>query len=217
MRELVVEKLGWIKKQLGNIGNKVFFWKSDKINLLLIASIVQSVIEEYQEMNDGNLPNALEKLAEGAEMGAAEIVTDLIENPIMFGISLSFLLSRNLEDIALQIWWTLKSVSGKDASKIFGMPKFFPAEKEEDGIAKIKVPIKQCMMCANQTNLSAEDLGGQDYFHVITVLAGSAIQHVQDYVGNKYKIKSKETKCFIRGDDEGEITLYFIPINEEGS
>ena len=208
---MVSKKLGWIKKRIGDFGNKIFYWRSDKFNLLLMASIVQSVIEEYQEIYEGDLPKALEVLAQGAEAGSGEFVTDLIENPIMFGISLKFLLSKHLPDIASQIWWTLQTIAGSDAKKLFGRPKFIPAEESEEGVAKIVTPIKQCIMCATKTDISTDDLGDHDYFHVLTILAQAAVQHVEDYVGNSYKIECKETKCFLRGDDHGEITTYFYP------
>jgi hypothetical protein len=54
-------------------------------------------------------------------------------------------------------------------------------------------------------------LGNHDYFHVITELAEAAIQHIQDYVENRYRVLCRETKCFLRGDDQGELTVFFYP------
>ncbi|NHI94001.1 MAG: hypothetical protein EAX96_16045 [Candidatus Lokiarchaeota archaeon] len=214
---MVSKKLGWIKRRLGDFGNKLFYRKSEKMNLFIVTSIVQSVIEEYRNIYEGDLPKALKELAKGSETGAGEIVSDLIENPIMFGISLKFLLSKHLPDVGLQIWWTLLSILGNDAKKIFGKPKFIPATEAEDGITKIVIALKQCMMCSTKLNIAPEDLGDQDYFHVITSIAEAAVQHMQDYVENDYKIKCKETKCFLRGDDQGELTLFFYPKDESSS
>ena len=212
---MVSKKLGFIKKTIGKYGKRLFWWKTEKINLFLIVSIVQAVIEVYQEIKEGSLPEALESLAKGAEAGAGDIVTDLIENPIMFGIGMKFLLSKDIRDVALQIGWTLWALAGNDSGRLLGKPVFIPAEEAEEGVPKIIVSILKCPMCATQGGIKPEDLGGYDYFHVITALAGSAVQHVEDYVGNEYTVICKETKCFLRGDDKGEITAFFYPKGSE--
>jgi len=208
---MVAKKLGWIKKAIGDVGKKLFFRQTDKINMFLMIAIVQSVIEEYRIIHEGNLSRALETLAQGAGTGASEIVADLIEKPVMAGMGMKFLLSKHLPDVALQIEWTLWSLAGKNAEKIFGKPMFIPAENSTEGVPEVVIPIKQCVMCAAKTDIKPEDLGNHDYFHVITELAEAAIQHIQDYVENRYRVLCRETKCFLRGDDQGELTVFFYP------
>ena len=209
---MVIEKIGWFKRRMGDIGKRLFFNKSEKMNLLLTSAIVQSTIEEYTSIMGGSLPDALKLFGEGVKAQALDLVTEAIETPILFGLKLAFLLSKEPSDIAIQMGFTFWGLAGKMSKEHFTKPKFISAEESEDNIAKVIIGVKKCPVCIGLTNVTEKDLQGEDYITVLSALSEAAIQDIQDYVGNKYKIVCKETKCFLRGDDQGEMTLYFHPI-----
>ncbi|MHA1313310.1 MAG: hypothetical protein ACTSRB_05355 [Candidatus Helarchaeota archaeon] len=208
---MVPEKLSWFKKHLANLGKRLFYRRSDKISLLLTSLVVQATIEEYQSVLDGSLPKALKVLGDAARGEAADLMTDLLENPIIGGFKMAMLLSKDISEVPMRLDWALYSLAGKNTWKLFDKPKLIPSEEAEDGITKVIIGLKKCPLCVGLDHITGEDLEDQEYAKILTALGGATVQSFEDYVGNDYDIVCKETKCFLRGDDKGELTIYFYP------
>ena len=181
---------------------------------MILILIVRATIKEYMEIFDGSMEKALEQLGEDVKVESSEVVMELIDKPIAFGVKLNMFLSRDLSDQATLIHLTLKSlIRGDVVKKMFDKPIFIPAEQSENGIAKVVIGIKDCPLCCGLEDKLRPLVGNSDYFTVITALGQAAVQNVIDYIGLNYRVEVKETKCKCRGDEKGELTVYYYPRN----
>ena len=211
---MVREKLGWFMKGLARIGRYLVYRQKPKINFLTTLLVLRAVMQEYAEIL-GSTEEGLLRLGKSQRVIASRVVLNMIEDPLLFGIKMGTILSRDISDTAFLIDMALKVLIGSDATKIFETPIFIPAEDTDDGIPKVICTLKKCPLCAGLTShVTAEMLGEAEYLAVITSLGESAVQVIQDFVGNSYNIVCKETKCILKGDEKGEMTVYFYPKTE---
>jgi phage baseplate assembly protein W len=67
-------------------------------------------------------------------------------------------------------------------------------------------------MCAGIDDVTKEDLGKKDYGSTVATLFGTVIKEAWDYMEMPYQVlEAKETRCYLRGDPFGEITITFAP------
>ncbi|MFX0134798.1 MAG: hypothetical protein ACFFDN_14245, partial [Candidatus Hodarchaeota archaeon] len=74
----------------------------------------------------------------------------------------------------------------------------------------------RCIFCAMSTDekeimINKETMGNQTWGGQCAGIFESIMQAVQDFMGNNYEIKVKETKCIMRGDSNNEYKMFFIP------
>ncbi|MHA1271404.1 MAG: hypothetical protein ACTSPY_16545 [Candidatus Helarchaeota archaeon] len=207
---MVKNKLNFFLKQLGNVGSKFYYNMNPKINFMLLLLIVRSTIQEYTNTLK-SMEKGLDRLGTDVQTEASSVVMDLILNPIMFGIKMAVILSKDISDTAYMIHLTLKALIGSKAVKyMFDKPVFIPAEENIDKIPRVVIGIKNCPLCCGiEDKITPDMIGESDYLTVITSLGQAAVQNVEDYVGNSYRIVCKETKCRCRGDTKGELTVFF--------
>lgn len=214
---MVKEKVGWLFRLFGHLGKRLYYQKQSKLNFFLLTCIVKAVVNEYRRLNDGDLEKALKVLGDTVKRETAVVVLDLIDKPILLGIKMAIMLSTDIRDIPLDLKLAFWSILGNGAKKVFGDPVLILAEQADDNIAKIKIAVKNCPFCVGELSgdITLDDLGDEDYAIVMTALGEAAVQNIEDYVGNSYNIVCRETKCRLKGDDQGELTIYFYPKEEE--
>ncbi|MHA1232423.1 MAG: hypothetical protein ACTSRP_28095 [Candidatus Helarchaeota archaeon] len=128
---------------------------------------------------------------------------------------MSIILTPNISDHAFFIHLALKALIGEKAvNKMFDKPVFIPASATDDGIARVVIGIKKCPLCEGLENKLKPLVGNADYLTVITSMGQAAVQNILEYVGEEYKVVVRETKCRCRGDEKGELTVFYYPIDK---
>ncbi|MHA1384994.1 MAG: hypothetical protein ACTSR3_14695 [Candidatus Helarchaeota archaeon] len=204
------KRIGWFRKKLGNVGKKLIRWKFRKMDLYILSLMELEVLKKYAEIL-GDQGTAFDVFNEQFQQGAYDIfysVMDLVK--IFFSKDLRDLLY--IYDLAMYI------ILGNDYKEFFAPPKFISADEAEDGIPKIIARTKKCIMCASvrgEEDIKLDELGDRGFAEILGNALTALIQLAQDSVGNPYQVVQKETKCFLRGDTYGEMTVYFYPKEEE--
>ncbi|MHA1378960.1 MAG: hypothetical protein ACTSRG_11310 [Candidatus Helarchaeota archaeon] len=205
-----VEKLGWFRKKLAGLGKRIYFRKSHRINLFSVNSMVRNVVRIYADINNGDYEKAILDFCEQIEEESNNIIAEMIDTPIMLGTSLKTILAKDPDDlpfISTTLFWALL---GKDYQDLWDELKVI---KEEKGVIKLVMREKSCLLCIEERELTQKDFGNANLGDIISAIFKGIIQALQDYVGNKFDVTAKETKCFLRGDSYGEITVILTPID----
>ena len=70
--------------------------------------------------------------------------------------------------------------------------------------------MKKCMICNIVTDVKEKNLGEKNYGSIVAILFGKIFKEAWNYMEVPYEmLEAKETKCFLRGDPYGEITVTF--------
>ena len=203
-----VEKLGWFRKALAAMGKRFYYWRSKKIKLVVINAMVRAILRIYAEQNGGNYEKGLREFTEQVEQESLYLVSRLIERPIALGISLGSLMARDYADfefLTKLIFWV---VLGKGYKDIWEEPII---TIEEDGTLNFILREKVCLLCAGEKEITRRDLNDFTLGKALAALFAGVVQALQDYLGNEVRVTGKETKCFMRGDPYGEITITLTP------
>ncbi|MHA1793958.1 MAG: hypothetical protein ACTSVI_15055 [Promethearchaeota archaeon] len=203
-----VEKLGWFKKKVASIGKHIYYWKLKKINLYAVNSMLRNLVHLYGELNDGDYAKGIRELAAQIEMESQNFISEMIDEPILLGVTMSSVMSKSVEDVVFFATLMFWSMLGKDYKEIWAEPTM---KTEEDGTVVIVMQQKKCLFCAEESKLTREQLGDFTTGEILASMFKGILQAVQNYVGNDYEVTARETKCFMRGDNMGEITVWFTP------
>ncbi|MHA1379662.1 MAG: hypothetical protein ACTSRG_14920 [Candidatus Helarchaeota archaeon] len=205
---MVAEKLNWFRKAIAGLGKRLFFRSTNKVSLLSVNGMLRSVIRTYAELNDNNYEKGLKKFYEQIQEESKNLISEMIAKPLLLGASMESILSKDVEDLpflASIVFWALM---GKDSKKIFEEAEFV---KLADGSYKLIIKQNMCIICAQEYELKAQDFGSESFGDIFALLFSGVIQAFTDYVGNEYTITAEESKCFMRGDPHGEITIILSP------
>lgn len=205
-----VKKLSWFRKRLANFGKRIYYWKSQKVNLLAVNIMIQEVLQNYIEINGGDVKKAFTIFEEHIHKGASDIISEMVLTPIVLGVSLSSMYSKTLEDIAFITALYVFALLGSDSAIIFDEPIF---ETDGAGGGYLRIKMNHCMACAGESKITADDLGEKSYGKFIAEIFEASNETMTEYVEENYAITSSETKCLLRGDDYGEITVHFRRID----
>lgn len=204
-----VEKLGWFRKKIAGLGKRIYFRKSKKINLFSVNCMTRHLLKTYAEINNGNYELGLRDFCAQIEEESKNIIAEMIETPILFGISMKSVMSKSPEDLAFISALTLWAVLGKEYQELWSEPKLVI---EENGVLKLTMREQICLFCTEERELTQNDLGDANLGDILASIFKGIIQALEEYVGNEYEITARETKCLLRGDTYGEITLWLKPI-----
>ncbi len=206
-----VEKLSIFRKLLIWLGKRIYYRKSEKVNVLGVNFMLREVIRHYTDII-GNLPDALKEFQAQVSVTADEVITNLIHEPLMLGVSMSFALSRHIPDGPLTIQSLIYGMIGSDYKKTFEDVKLeWNGDKSGKFLIRLKPPA--CILCSGARDILPEELGDRDYGNILATLFGTIIRQAWSYLETPYELTAaKETKCLLRGDPYGEITISFIPI-----
>jgi hypothetical protein len=211
---MVVEKLGFLSKFLGAIGKRLIYRQSQKVNLHTCAQIVQVTIDKFVEVY-GDYNTGIEEFNQAVTQGVRDMVADMMHEKIMFGKGLGDIVSQSETDTPNAIGIGFWALMGKKSKKMIEKPIWYPAEETDDGIGKVVIGIKQCPFCNGHENVQDKLDDDKNFGDFFAMMIGGIIQEIMEYVGNEYDIESKETKCFMNGDEKGELTLWFHPREAE--
>lgn len=203
-----VYKLNFIRKLLIGLGKRIYYRKAEKVNVLGVNLNLRAVLRQYTEVL-GSLPAALKEFQDQVAITADEVITQLIHEPLMFGVSMSFALSRYIKDNPFTIQAMIQGMIGKDFKKTFEYPLL---EINEDKSGKFMIRTKglSCILCSGVKDITAKELEEGSYGNILATLFGTIIRQAWNYVEAPYEvIEAKETKCLLRGDPYGEITIFF--------
>lgn len=203
-----VEKLGWFRKKVAGLGKRIYFWKLRKINLYSVNSMVRQLVRLYGDINNGNFAQGIRDFAAQIEDGSKDLISEMVDEPILLGMSMNSVLSKSVDDIAFTSALIFWSILGKDYKEMWSDPELV---LEDDGSAVMKLRQKRCLFCAEESNITREMLGETMPGEILASMFKGILQVLQDYVGNEYDVTAKETKCFMRGDPYGEVTVWLKP------
>ena len=210
-----VKKLRWYHKLMGAIGKRLYYHMAQKINLMAATLIVRYTMEEYKDIT-GSYEKGIKEFEKVCEIGTWEIVSELMEQKIAFGVGLYDILSEHLPDSAWAIPLGFYSLAGSDFMKhVYEGEEYIPAEASPDGNPRIIVRFKKCMMCAGISDEKREELKNVCYGGYFGVLLASASGVMSEEINWGYTIEGSETKCYLKGDDHPEFLLKFIPKEEK--
>lgn len=206
--KLPVEKLGWFRKRLAGLGKRIYFQRSHKINLFGINSMVRNVVRIYAKINNGDYEKALLDFCAQVEVESTNIIAEMIDTPIALGTSLKTVLATNPDDlpfIATTLFWALL---GSNFQEIWSDIEY---EREDDGTIKLTLRENSCLFCIEENELTQADFGSASLGNILAGIFKGILQALMDYIGNAYDVTATETKCFLKGDGYGEITVILKP------
>ncbi len=205
-----VFRLGWFRRLLIGLGKRIYYRKSEKVNVLGVNLMLREVIRQYERITGGeNMSSALKTFQDQVAITAHEVITNLIHEPIMAGIAMSYALSRDIKDGPFTIQALIYGMIGKNFKKTFQYPEL---KLNPDGTGQFIIRTKgpSCILCSGARDINPDDLGESDYGNILATLFGTIIDEAWKYLESPYNMLSaKETKCILRGDPYGEITVNF--------
>ncbi|MFX1452182.1 MAG: hypothetical protein ACFFCM_15200 [Promethearchaeota archaeon] len=208
---LPVEKLSWFRKRLADIGKRIYYHKTEKLNFYIVNLMVNHIIKAFAEIL-GDYEKALDEIENMVKVEAKNILVEIIEKPIFLGKSMKMIISKDINDIAFLASTTFFGLLGKNYKTFFEEPEFSTDSK---GVGKLVLRMKKCPICAGVRHVTQEKLGKKTLGGFLAILSGEIVELIQEYVGNPYRIESKETKCFMKGDPYGEIVIMMYPKEEQ--
>jgi hypothetical protein len=207
---MVPEKLNIFRKFLAKIGKRAYWAFSKKMNLWMLSSMAYGVTKKYEEIFEGDTGMAVDTFTEQFVNGANSIMFELLGTMKIF-------FSKSLEDVAFLSDTALYVILGSKWNQFFGKTVFLTADKTEDGIAQLIMRFPRCVLCTGLqpgVDIDHTKLKKNSYGELLSRALVALMQLIQDYVGNKYKLVVKETKCRLRGDLYGEAIAYYYPKDE---
>ncbi|MHA1426873.1 MAG: hypothetical protein ACTSQI_12875 [Candidatus Helarchaeota archaeon] len=168
-----VQKLSWFRKLLIGLGKRIYFRKAEKANVLGVNLMLRAIIHQY-ELILGDLETALKTFLEQVTIAADEVITNLIHEPIMLGVSMSYALSREIEDGPFTIQALVQGMIGNDYKKVFEYPEL---ELNPDGSGSFIIRSKgaSCILCSGIDDISGEQLSEENYGNILATLFGTIL------------------------------------------
>ncbi|MFX0140097.1 MAG: hypothetical protein ACFFDN_41025 [Candidatus Hodarchaeota archaeon] len=204
----MIEKLTWFRKVMAGLGKRIYYWKNRKINLYSFNSMIRNNLKIYGKINNDDYETGLIDWSAQLEELAKNVIIEMINKPIIFGLSMESVLSKRIEDLPFLVGLIFWALLGKDHKDIWPIPYLV---MEENGVVKAVVRQNSCIACTEENKLTQKDFGELGMCNVIAVVMKGILQALQDYVGNDYDITKEITKCFMRGDDYGEFIYTLTP------
>lgn len=203
-----VEKLGWFRKQLGSLGKRIFHWRIDKISLFSLNVFIRCLMRMYASLNEGDFGKGLEVFCKHVREESKNLIFEMINEPVLLGVTMNTIISKEPEDllyIATTLFW---SMLGKDYKNLW---EEMELAKEENGIYRLTMKEKICIICAEEHEIKQEMLGSRNFGDIFASLLIGIVEALEEYVGGEYDVTGRETKCMLKGDGHGEISIWLTP------
>lgn len=204
------KKLSRFKRMLGGLGKRVYNWRETKESMNFLSFMYESIIWEYADIFDGDYEKAMDVLIDLIRPMSEEVVSKLLLEVKVLGVPFKSLISPNLQDLPFVIETALYAVYGSWSKKIFKKPVYVPPEFSPEDVPTVILEYTSCPFCCN-TIIPPEKLGAHRYGKLQVITIENMIQAMQDYVGNENQVVGREIKCFLNGDDNGEIRFWLYP------
>lgn len=209
----MTEKLSTFRKAVGGLGKRLAFRVMKKTSFLLITDLCNVVIDKYTELY-GSRSVGIKKFAEILRKEAIDVTSDIVETPILFGISMRSFLSKDLRDISFIIEMVFYTVLGEKWSYFMGKPEYIPAELTWNKNPQWILRVLHCPFCYNITKMR-EDASklepGVTHGTWFAKLLEGIMQGMIDYTGLDYRVECVETQCFLNGHKNGEMVYTLYP------
>jgi predicted hydrocarbon binding protein len=215
-KKMAREKLSGFRRGMAGFGKRLAYRTMKKSSFLFIIDLSNVVVDTFSDIY-GSRSAGIKKYAEIIRAEAISVIADIIETPLLFGISMRSFLSKNLKDFAFIIELVFYTVLGEKWAYFVTKPEYLPAELSAEKVPKFIIKILHCPLCYNTTK-EKEDASklesGITHGTWFAKLLEGILQGLIDYVGLKYKVNCEETQCFLNGYDYGELTYTLYPIEK---
>jgi hypothetical protein len=203
---------------MAGLGKRLAFRLLKKTSFLLITDLCNVVIDKYSEIY-GSRSAGIKKYAQIIREESMGVTADIVETPILFGISMRSFLSKNLRDFTFIIELVFYTVLGEKCAYFVSKPEYLPAELSGKKLPQYIIKIVHCPFCYNITK-EKEDAStlepGVTHGTWFAKLMEGMIQGIMDYTGLEYRVDGEETQCFMNGHDYGELTYTLYPKEKSG-
>lgn len=179
------------------------------MNTLFLNIVILEYIRLLKEsLYDGNLEDALESFYQIGKVAGDDLILENLN-------TLKLILSKDIRDSTLMIRVASYLAFGEDIPE--RSIHFIPKGTDGDEYDRITWSYEQCIFCAglekeNELVINKKTMGKQTWGCQVAGIFEAITHTIQEYIGNKYKIKCKETKCLMKGDAYNEYTMWFIPL-----
>jgi len=180
------------------------------MNSLFLSILILEFVRILTEfIHDGNLELALDDFYEIGKIAGDDL---LLEN---IGAA-KLLFSKDIKDSPLMTRVASYLALGEDIpDRNF---QFVPKNTDGDKYDRLIWSYDQCIFCAcldkeKELEINKKTMGNQTWGCQVAGIFEAVMQTIQNYVGNKYEIICKETKCIMKGDAYNEYTMWFIPLD----
>ena len=201
---------------MAGIGKRLAYRMMKKTSFLLITDLCNVVIDKYSEIY-GSRSAGIRKYAAIIREEAIGVTADIVETPILFGISMRSFLSKNLKDLSFIIELVFYTVLGEKWSYFMAKPEYIPAELSWKKLPQYILKIVHCPFCYSITkeNEDASQLeSGVTHGTWFAKLLEGIMQGIVDYMGLGYRVDCEETQCFMTGHDHGELIYTLHPMEK---
>lgn len=196
------------KDILGELGKRIVRGTQKKMNTLFLSIIILEYTRILVEfLYGGNLEAALEDFYETGRITGRGIMDEHLDIA-------RYILSKPLKETPrmARIFWYIAMGEEVPSRNIH----FVPKGTEGNEYDMLIWNFERCIFCATSTEekdmiINKETMGNQTWGSQCAGIFETIMQTVQDYVGNNYEIKIKETKCIMKGDSKNEYIMLFIP------
>jgi len=200
------------QKFLAGVGKRFIRWRKKKMNTLFLNIVILEYVRILKEtLHDGNLETALEDFYNIGKIAGDDLILENLNTA-------KLIFSKNIEDSPLMTRVASYLAFGEDIPE----RNFQFIEKNTDGdeYDRLTWSYEQCIFCSCLENekdlvINKETMGKQTYGCQVSGIFEAVTHTIQEYVGNKYEIKVRETKCIMKGDTYNEYTMWFIPLEEK--
>jgi hypothetical protein len=203
-----IEKLTWFRRRIAGIGKRIYHWKQKKVNLFSFNSMSRNVIRIYGEINNGDYKQGLLDWSAQLEDVAKNVIIEMINEPILFGLSMDSVSPKDIKDLPFLIGLIFWALLGKDYKDIWPIPYYI---KHENGVINFVVRQNSCLHCVAEDVLTQKDIGDLHLCNLTASVMKGIFQALQDYLGTEYHITKEITQCFMKGDEYGEIIFIYTP------
>ena len=197
------EKIGWFQRFLGKIGKHFYWWRAKKMSAVMMSVDFLECIRVLVELNDGNIPAALEEFRKLGITAGQTVASELLGPGEM-------IFSRNIEDVPfiLNVAWYIFFGENLTDVKMY---------TETDPI-KMVWTLPYCIFCAavrkeQELKFDRDTMKTDEtkltYGSVVSGAMEGALNAILEYVNSDYRVKIYETKCICAGDPFPEYTAYF--------
>jgi len=203
-----VEKLGWFRKQLGAMGKRIFHWRTEKISLFSLNVFIRCLMRTYASLNDGDFGKGLDAFCEHVREESKNLIFEMINEPVFLGMTMNSVISKDPEDLAYIATTLFWAMLGKDHQNLW---EELELTNEENGAYKLTLKEKVCIICAEEHEIKQDMLGSRNFGDVFASLLMGILEALEEYVGGEFNVTGKETKCMLKGDSHGEISIWLTP------
>lgn len=196
---MVRKKIGIFQKFLAQVGKRMQWWHTEKMDLYVLALMARETVVKYREILNGDLKEAINTLKEQFASSARTYLQTFMGQ-------LKLIVSKDLSDITTMSDVSLYSILGPDYKKFFSSTIYVPPDdpNNADKVPKFITVSPKCVMCAVIGDLNMEEYRGTGYGEIISHALASLLELIFEYIGTPYKIELKETRCFLEGSPYGE-------------